>query len=156
MSDWLKKPAWRLGVGILLVAGAVAGLWPDRREPQFEGRNISWWLEEKARDSERYEMSFAFVGQEAAPVLAAALGRKDSRWNSFACVLWQKIPSPIRCHFPAPVLNATRRRAAAFGLLQMKERAAAARPALLAALNDSDARVRELAAAALEELGLGP
>ncbi len=101
-------------------------------------------------------MSFAFVGQEAAPVLAAALGRKDSRWNSFACVLWQKIPSPIRCHFPAPVLNATRRRAAAFGLLQMKERAAAARPALLAALNDSDARVRELAAAALEELGLGP
>lgn len=152
MSEWTQKRALILGIGILLAAGFVVILQRDP-EPQFKGHNLSWWLDESARDSERHDMSFFFVGAEAVPVLSTALGRKDSTANSYVCALWQKIPSAVRRFFREPVLNVDRRRAAASALFEMGRSAAKARPALRIALNDSDSRVRWISSNVLERLG---
>ena len=152
VSEHHKKAALILGLVVLFTAGVVAILQRDP-EPQYKGHSLSWWLDESARDSERHDMYFFFVGAEAVPVLSTALARKDSQVNSLVCALWEKLPSPAKRFFPEPVLNVVRRRAAADALLEMGKSAASARPALIAALNDPDSSVRRISADVLRRLG---
>lgn len=135
---------------------AGAAVVATRRDPGplHHGRSVAWWLERSSTEAEGLiDSPFAFLPPEAAPVLAAALLRKDTTPNSLLCAAWNNLPSPAKRILPEPVLNARRRRAAAFALLEMKDKGRSARFALAAAASsDSDARVRELSAAALARL----
>ncbi len=144
---------------ILLLAGVTGTTWfLATREPSYHGKPLSSWVAQLDRTSYRQpnEVFDALleIGPDSLRPLVAELKRKDNVLSKFYSTLWRKLPAAFRRSLPAPVDRAQRRVTAAWALGIIGPAARSTAPAFVAALTDSDERVRHHSAEALRYLGV--
>jgi hypothetical protein len=77
-------------LGLVVVLGVLYGTGP--REPAYQGKRLSQWLEVSDRDQEAREQATTAVraiGREALPTLLNMIGRKDS-WLKRRLLAWDQ------------------------------------------------------------------
>lgn len=143
----------RIGFAILLVAalGGIAWLVRVQREPAYQGRLLTSWLEEGVSNegvSARSETAIRAMGTNALPTLLAMVRVRDSAFRKGLLELnaRQKWVT-IHIH-PRGVMV----QMAAYGFSILGPSARPAIPELVRDLDDSDPEVRTLAAYCLAEI----
>lgn len=105
---WFKRrPSRTVWIAALVVAtlllGALALGLNRSREPQFQGRRISLWLEDYAAQKPgQVSQAMREIGTNALPYVVQQLERNDSPWQSGYRRLWPKLPGLLQKIFPSP------------------------------------------------------
>jgi hypothetical protein len=105
---WLKRRLSRTAwIVIALIAalllGALALGLKRSREPQFQGRRISLWLEDYAAQKPGlFSQAMRETGTNALPYVVQQLERNDSPWQTGYRRFWPKLPGPLQNIFPTP------------------------------------------------------
>lgn len=153
----MKSP-WRIVVPVLALialAGLIAIISSNPPEPSYQGKPLSWWLEENARPPSQLgtpETAEAIrqIGTNALPTLIELLCARDSSIKKLA-MKWAARQSIIKIHFiPADELRS--RAVCAYARLRSVARPQV--PALLGVLTNTPfTKERYSAANALSAIG---
>src|SRR5947209_2980083 len=146
-----KRSILVLAFALVTVVGAVAWQVLSYREPVYEGRRLSVWLEEfnktgGTRDSTRKAReAIRQIGTNALPILLATLRSEDSGFK-LTLVTWTR-----KLTFFRPSFNPAqqRRLCAFFALDALGPTATPAVPELISLLKSKDYQIRDLTAQAL-------
>ncbi len=105
---WLKRrlsrTAW-IAIALItaLLLGALALGLKRTREPQFQGRRISLWLEDyAAQKSGLFSQAMRETGTNALPYVVQQLERNDSPWQTGYRRFWPKLPGALQKLLPSP------------------------------------------------------
>src|ERR1043166_198291 len=146
-----KRSILVLALALVIVVGAAAWQVHSSREPVYEGRRLSVWLEEfnktgGTRDSNRKAReAIRQIGTNAIPILLATLRCEDSRFKLTLVAWTRKLPL-----FRSSFTSAQQRRIRAFLALDALGSAATpAVPELISLLKATDYQIRDLSAQAL-------
>ena len=136
-----RIPAGRIGeTGDVAAAVASWLLYPAPPEPTWNGKPLSYWMENLQREGGRSGPPFSFgiphIGPKALPCLVRDLSRRDSLLNDLWFKIHPKLPSFVRQKFRAVKSRARIRWAAARGLQELGPFASSALPALGEAMHD--------------------
>ena len=92
-----------LGIGVIAL---LLLLWVRTREPKYQGRTVSAWLNrlrEKPESWQAFRMAIDEIGPGAAcPFLLARIEREDSRGRSFRRAIWPSLPMVVQRTWPVP------------------------------------------------------
>jgi hypothetical protein len=145
--------------GLLVLAAAV--VWFISREPVYDGRPISLWIDDLAGpvnptygsvgSAALPKLLREIPGQEIVPPLASTLQRGRTSFDKLYNRMYPRLPLSIasRLEMPNPARDAQLRYRAALILYYLGEDARGAAPELIKALDDSNTEVRRVAANAL-------
>lgn len=125
------------GLAALLAAGLV-WLWFNR-EPVYQGKPISFWIEHIRNSPDVPTEAFTAMGEQAVPYLMAELRRKESRFVSRINSLCDNLPASLAEAIPRLNNTPPMRQAARLALEKIGQPAI---PALIAGLNDRNPTVR--------------
>jgi hypothetical protein len=105
---WLKRrlsrTAW-IAIALItaLLLGALALGLKRSREPQFQGRRISLWLEDYAAQRDvPFDKALREIGTNSLPFVVQELEKNDFPWRFKYRQLWLKCPSPLQKVLPEP------------------------------------------------------
>ena len=152
-----KRVYIALAVLLVILAGVIAWQVMRLREPVYQGKRLSVWLEILIKErmtgdyNDRGEQPIRHIGTNALPVLIEMLHAQDTRLKQLM-VTWAEKQKLIRFHFKSAY---QRRHEAVFGYEALGPLASAQVPSLIDTLtNDPSPRVRQAAVDALG--GIGP
>ena len=99
------KKGFKILLLVLLLAGlAYFALQP--KEPSYQGRPISAWLDDMAAWKQvDYYAAIQKTGTNCLPYAVASLSRNDSKWQIKYRALWPKFPIFLKTIFPQPKQN---------------------------------------------------
>src|SRR5438093_596536 len=128
-----------------------------RDAPSYDGKSLSFYLRDfnHPKDSAEYGKTtnaLFHLGQDAAPHLARALGKKDPK---ILKVLWTVLPDAVTRYLPDPMEAWVVRNEAYFLLKNLGPTAKPAVPQLIRLLEDNNPEVRDHAAEILGGIGPG-
>src|SRR5690348_9242696 len=160
----MKTKRFRIGLAILVVAIVGVVLWQvlRLREPVYNGKPISYWIDASGRmftwsdPPDSFFKGFPLLDSNAVPFLARALQREDGRLRVAYQNAWLRSPTWLHKRLPRPIREAWVRRAVAQALGNLARDAKPAIPALVRTWKtDSDPAVRKLAGEALVKIDHG-
>jgi hypothetical protein len=148
---------------VLVVVLCGLGLWLRRKDPDFHGKPESFWINnltnhgrlvfvtDSAGGTRLAFPTWQGFGSEGVPLLVKALNKGTGPWDRFYFKLWPKLPSSLSGWLPKPVDESGLRIYSMLILHTMASDAQIAVPALVQALHDENAGVRQ---SALSTLGV--
>jgi HEAT repeat protein len=146
-----NRPKLVLGAFGTAVLVFVLALWLRPREPVYQGKTVSYWVEQLwADDSGPAQIAVREIGPNAAPFILAKVRRDNSRSQQLYRVIWPVLPAKLQQRFSRPKSKTHQGRQIAYGWLQSWQ---AAVPDLTIALRDRNSDVRAVAAHALGSMG---
>lgn len=90
-------------VVVVLLLGFLVVSLKHSREPRFQGRRISLWLEDfAAQKSVPVDQALREAGTNALPFVVQELEKSDSPWQTGYRRLWFKCPAPLQKILPTP------------------------------------------------------
>lgn len=99
----LKWLSWSAALFIVLLLGWLALSLSPSREPQFQGRDISLWLEDYAAHKQvPFDQALQATGTNALPYVVQELEKNESLWRLKYRQLWNKCPASLQKVLPAP------------------------------------------------------
>ncbi len=141
------------GVGI----GAVVLFMLLTREPVYDGKGVTLWLEDLSHNDskvrEKAQSVLVKAGPEIVPQLIQALKRSNSTFSGVYISLRERMPMFIMERMPYPMDKVIYRYNAANILSEFGPAAKSAVPQLQKLLTDEDEDVRSVAAIALGSIG---
>ncbi len=161
----MKRYWLGLGAVVLLLGGVGLAVLLVPREPVYQGRPISVWIQELTGPVANFAGAVASPtlprllaqtpGPEILPYLRATLHRGNSTVSRLYVRWYPRLPPPLVRRLPAPnpLRDTQLRYRAGLILYYMGPTAAAALPDLRDALRDESPEVRRIAATALGVLG---
>jgi HEAT repeat protein len=87
-------------VGAILVAALVPS-----REPQYEGKPLSYWVDQLWTQPERHtecNKAIQTIGPQAVPFLIQQARRQDSPYERLSRFTWAKLPAVLQRRIPQP------------------------------------------------------
>ena len=143
-----------VGLGVATVVALLA-VWLRPREPSYQGRSLSEWVDLLYTPNHREAMnSISAIGPSAIPFLFKKARHENGAVQSFYRAIWPKLPTilkqrlpvprPSDPNFPGKIGNALM----AVGQEEL--------PQLIVALKDRDPRVRHVAILAIQYMGMKP
>ena len=152
-ADMRERVHIALAVLLVMLAGVIG--WQvlqalREREPVYQGKRLSFWLEEPNAD-DRDEQAIRQIDTNALPFLIKRLRAHDKRLNPSWAMTWAEKQQFVPLHFKSAEL---RRAEAAFGYRALGPLASAQIPSLMDAMtNDPSPEVRLAAEEVLIYLG---
>jgi HEAT repeat protein len=153
-------PRGRLLAGLCLLAGAGLGvaLLINLREPSYQGRTLTEWLDQANDEgamwgrapSEDAAAAVRAIGPRAVPILLDMVSTKDTRWRELLEGLADNPRFPIHLHVRQ---SEEVEEIGSYGFYWLGNSGKSAVPTLVTLLNDNDYRIRSLAAFCLGAIG---
>lgn len=71
MSNFVRKGKWRIGVPVMvaLIAFLALAFWPAKKEPEYQGKKLSWWVGRFTEFPEEAGKAVRSIGPGAIPFL---------------------------------------------------------------------------------------
>ena len=126
------------------------------REPDYEGKPLSYWFDEWApfpRSFAPPPAAFRALGAKAVPFLSTALAKQENAFSRYLHQVYLGLPEAVQRHLPLRIPAREVRWKAARALADIGPEAKAALPGLIRALHDPEPRVRAAALSAVVAVG---
>jgi hypothetical protein len=99
MSSFRRK--WWVGLAAVMVVALLAvAFWPGEKEPEYQGKKLSDWLEPfyqpgaiSEQKQQEIETAVKTMGTNCLPFLIKRVGYKSSGWRKKARLLYEHVPS---------------------------------------------------------------
>lgn len=136
----------------------VVAVWPGEREPEFQGKKLSWWLARRNRESEDATNAIVAIGTNALPFLLKWVEYEIPEWREKAANNTAKWPRWRISFWVAKHLHSSREglaQRAEFGFAVLGEVAVPTIPELSRYVRDPKVRSPLFAAQSLAHIGPG-
>jgi HEAT repeat protein len=139
MKPVVLSKRYAAAIAVLAALAATGWFVWHTREPRYEGRAVSYWVEQLLHDNSKAREALRNIGPAAVPALARVVNRRRSRFWAHLETWRPKLPAFIARRIPNRALDQLLQERAIDVLYEFGPAAAPAVPALLgvdASLND--------------------